>query len=94
METVKEKDLAIGNRHSQYLLSSYTIDDTCAILVTAKQNHEGAWEFVGAINNETVITGTIHGGKWKASTYIKFIRNGILSRRMKGKVNPQKKEVE
>lgn len=88
-----KKDKAIGNKSSQFLLTSYAIDDTCAVLVTAKENRDHTWDFVGAIDNETVITGTIHGGKWKAATYIKFVRNGILSRRLKGKVNPQEKEV-
>lgn len=85
-----KKDKAIGNKSSQFLLTSYAIDDTCAVVVTAKENREGYWEFTGSIDNETVITGTVFGGRARARTYIKFIRNGILSRRLKGKVNPQK----
>lgn len=92
METVKEKDLAIGNRHSQYLLSSYSIGDTYAVVVTAKENIDRTWSFIGSINNETVITGTIHGGRTRAGKYIKFVRNGIVSRHLKGKVNPLNQE--
>lgn len=89
-----KRDKVVGNKASQYLLTSYTIGDTYAVVVTAKENIDRSWSFIGSIDNETVITGTIHGGKWKAAQYIKFVRNGILSRRMKGKCNPQKKEVE
>lgn len=87
-----KKDKSIGNKASPYLLTSYVIDETCAVVVTAKENREGYWEFTGAIDNETVITGTVYGGRARAARYIKFIRNGILSRRLKGKVNPQAKK--
>lgn len=49
-----KKDKTIGNKASPYLLTSYAIDDTCAVVVTAKENREGYWDFTGADRKSVV----------------------------------------
>lgn len=86
----KKKDAAIGNMASEHLLSSHAIQAGCCAVVTAHRDKGGeTWSFIGTLDGERVIDGTIYGGRWKASQYIRYVRNGIVSRRMKGKVNPK-----
>ena len=74
---------AIGNFAGVGNVVSYAIDKNSAVTVTARTTDGRTWMFKGIKNGETAIMGTILGGKWQASQYCKFIRNGIVSRAKK-----------
>lgn len=82
----------VGNIVTENTIMSYTCTFGKTVSVTARIESEGVWKFEGIINGEKTIEGLVYGGKWKASTYCKFIRNGLLSRSNKG--HGTKKESE
>lgn len=82
-----EEKKAIGNFAGVGKLVSYAIDDNLAVTVTARTTDGRIWMFNGIKQGETVIMGTILGGRATAALYCKFIRNGIVSRFMKIKQN-------
>lgn len=75
------------------VLMSYSLTYGHVITVTANKTGDDEWQFTGVIDGKRTITGTVFGGKWRAVQYIKFIRNGILSRSLKkSKANKANKE--
>jgi len=75
-----EEKKAIGNFAGQGKVVSYAIDRDMTVTVTAKMIGDRVWEFKGIKNGDTLITGSVFGGKMQAMQYCKFIRNGIVSR--------------
>lgn len=78
---------AIGDFAGVGKVVSYAIDENIAVTVTARKADGRIWMFKGIKQGETVIMGTILGGRATAARYCKFIRNGIVSRFMKIKRN-------
>lgn len=75
----------VGNIHTDNTIMSYSITNGCNITVCGKKVSDEMWSFCGIIDGKTVIDGNAYGGKWRVGQYLKFIRNGILSRYMRRK---------
>ena len=82
-----DKKKAIGIFAGVGKVVSYAIDDNLAVTVTARTTDGRTWMFKGIAHGDTVIMGTILGGRATVVRYCKFIRNGIVSRFMKIKRN-------
>ena len=83
-ENTAQKKGDVGNIVTADTILSYSLTHGKTVCVSARKDGESLWEFEGVANGELVIRGEIYGGKWKAAQYVKFIRNGLLSRANKG----------
>lgn len=91
-ERMKSKTKTVGNIVTADTIMSYSLSYGHVVTVSGKQDAErDLWEFAGTIDGKVVIRGEVLGGKWRASTYLKFVRNGLLSRARRHKVNPAAK---
>lgn len=83
----------VGNIVTENTIMSYSCTFGKTVSVTARIEGEDVWKFEGIVNGEKTIEGLVYGGKWRASVYCKFIRNGLLSRANKGKVNKKPAQI-
>ena len=78
-----KKKKAVGNFAGAGKVVSYAIGRDMTVTVTANAAGQGAWSFKGIKDGETMIIGSIFGGKRMAMQYCRFLRNGIVSRAKK-----------
>ena len=72
------------------IVRAWTIRENAGVEVFAKQHFvdgkpSACWSFTGTVDCEKVITGSIFCGRDKASQIVRFIRNGLLSSRLRRK---------
>lgn len=72
---------------------SLAVMDNIAVFVVAREEEQEEWRFIASKNGEAVMEGTIHGGKNAAARYVKFVRNGVMSRAQKVRRNHQRRKT-
>ena len=70
------------------IVRAWAIRENAGVEVFAKQHFvdgkpSSCWTFAGTVDCEKVIFGTIVGGRNKANQIVRFIRNGLLSARLR-----------
>ena len=79
-----------GIRRANGTVRAWVIRENAGVEVFAKQifkdgKPEPCWTFSGTVDCEKVIFGGILGGRNKANQIVRFIRNGLLASRLRGK---------
>lgn len=83
-EGVKNRGL-VGIRFNDMSIVAWDLCDNKNIRVTAKKLNERCWHVDGYVADTLRISATVFGGKWATLRYVKFIRNGLMSRVMRRK---------
>ena len=87
-----------GIRRANGTVRAWAIRENAGVEVFAKQHFvdgkpSSCWTFAGTVDCEKVIFGTIVGGRNKANQIVRFIRNGLLSARLRLKHKRMNKKV-
>lgn len=87
-----------GIRRANGTVRAWAIRENAGVEVFAKQifkdgKPEPCWTFSGTVDCEKVISGGILGGRNKANQIVRFIRNGLLSSRLRLKHKRMNKKV-
>jgi len=87
-----------GIRRANGTVRAWAIRENAGVEVFAKQifkdgKPEPCWTFSGTVDCEKVIFGGILGGRNKANQIVRFIRNGLLSSRLRLKHKRMNKKV-
>ena len=83
-DTNPDRNLIGIIRNDDHILAwnyEYNLD----ILVTASKVCEGEWNIRVESDGTRRLEGTVFGGKWLCDRLVRFLRNGMTSRRMRGK---------
>ena len=70
---------------------SFNFCDGLDIQVTAREVKQGLWTIEGRSRGMCRIMASVFGGRGTATRYARFIRNGMVSRAMKLKHNPNRR---
>ena len=89
-EGVKKRGLA-GNISNKTAALSFNFLDGLDIQVTAREVRQGLWTIEGRSRGTCRIMASVFGGRGTARRYAMFIRNGMVSRAMKLKHNPNRR---
>lgn len=81
----------VGIRCNATAIVAWSLTDNINIRVDARKVAERAWYIDGYTAGTLRISATVFGGRGTAKTYARFIRNGMVSRAMKLKHNPNRR---
>lgn len=84
----------VGERYNDTSAMAWSMTDGLDILVSARKVKDGVWSIEGRSHGRLFISATVFGGKWRAVRYLEFIRNGMVSRAMRRKNNPNRRKAE
>ena len=94
-EGVKKRGL-IGFRFNDTSIIAWNLADNKNIRVTARKLNDHCWHVDGYVADTLRISAAVLGGKHATLRYVRFIRNGLMSRVMRRKhgdaANPAAKE--
>lgn len=79
---------SVGIIRHNGIVRAWAIRENAGVEVFAKQHFvdgkpSACWSFTGTVDCEKVIIGSIFGGRNKANQIVRFIRNGLLSSRLR-----------
>ena len=80
-----EKRGLVGLRHNDTAIVAWCLANNKNIRVTARKADGNCWHIDGYAADRLRISATVFGGKWATMKYVRFIRNGLVSRVMRGK---------
>ena len=86
------KSKLIGCCKSDTAMMSWSLMNNREIVCTARLVRDGVWSIEGRVKGTLRIAATVLGGKNAANTYLRFIRNGLVSRVMRLKHTHAAKE--
>lgn len=90
-ETPKKRGL-VGVRYNDTSAMAYSYANNLEVLCQARKVKDGGWSIEGRSFGSLKISATVFGGKWMAIRLMRFIRNGLVSRAMRHKKNPNRPE--
>lgn len=81
-----EKRGLVGIRYNDTSIIAWNLSDNTNIRIGARKVTERAWHIDGYVADSLRIFATVFGGKHATIRYVRFIRNGLISRalRLKG----------
>lgn len=91
-EGVKKRGL-VGIRFNDMSIVAWNLSDNKNIRVTARKINDHCWHVDGYAADTLRISATVFGGKHETLRYVRFIRNGLMSRVMRRKHVVAAKEV-
>ena len=83
-ETPKEHGL-VGVRSNDTAAMAWSMTDGLEVLCQARRIKDGVWHLEGRSSGRLYIDATVFGGKCRTVRYMRFIRNGMVSRAMRHK---------
>jgi len=79
----KEQKGLVGIKSNHEYIIAYSYADGLDIRCTAGKLQDNLWSVNLVSNGLTVLRASIIGGRWRAVTLCRFLRNGMVSRRMR-----------
>ena len=83
-EEVKKRGL-VGIRFNDTAIVAWCLANNKNIRVAAHKVTERAWQVDGYVEDTLRISATVFGGRHATIRYVRFIRNGLMSRVMRRK---------
>ena len=81
-ETPKKHGL-VGERCNDTAAIAWSLTNGLEVLCQARKVKDGVWSLEGRTHGMLHISATVFGGKCRTVRYMKFIRNGMVSRAMR-----------
>ena len=82
----------VGERYNDTSAMAWSMTNGLEILVQARKVKDGVWSIEGRSRGRLFIFATVFGGRWRAARYMRFIRNGMVSRANKLKNNTNRRK--